>query len=92
MTGVGGDAFVLLGSARGGPRRRSERQRPRAGGAPRADAYRARGLGAIAPGGILSATVPGAVHAWETLSRRFGALPLATRSSPRSAPPTAASR
>ncbi len=77
MTGVGGDAFVLLGSAAEG-RVVGLNGSGRAPAGASVDAYRARGLGAIAPGGILSATVPGAVHAWEALSRRFGALPLAT--------------
>jgi gamma-glutamyltranspeptidase/glutathione hydrolase len=77
MTGVGGDAFALVWSAREG-RLAGLNGSGRAPAAATADAYRARGLTAIAPGGILSATVPGAVHAWETLSRRFGALPLRT--------------
>jgi len=76
MTGVGGDAFALLWSAREG-RLVGLNGSGRAPAAASADAYRARGLTSIAPAGILSATVPGAVHAWETLSRRFGALPLA---------------
>ena len=75
MTGVGGDAFVLLWSAREG-RVVGLNGSGRAPAAATADAYRARGLAAIQPAGILSATVPGAVHAWETLSQRFGALPL----------------
>ncbi len=74
-TGIGGDAFALLWSAK-------EDQLLGLNGSGRApaaatlEAYRARGLDEIAPRGILSATVPGAVHAWQTLSDRLGALPL----------------
>ena len=75
-TGIGGDAFALLWSA--------EEQAlvglngsGRAPAAATLDAYRGRGLRQIEPRGILSATVPGAVHAWQTLSDRFGSLPLA---------------
>ena len=75
MTGVGGDAFVLLWSAREG-RSVGLNGSGRAPAAASLDAFRARGLTAIQPGGILSATVPGAVHAWEALSRRYGAVPL----------------
>jgi gamma-glutamyltranspeptidase/glutathione hydrolase len=75
MTGVGGDLFALLWSAReGGVAGLNGSGRAPAGAT--LDAYRAKGLTAIAPAGILSATVPGAVHAWDALSRRFGALPL----------------
>jgi gamma-glutamyltranspeptidase/glutathione hydrolase len=81
MTGVGGDAFALVASAAEG-RVVGLNGSGRAPAAATADAYRARGLTAIAPGGILSATVPGAVHAWESLSQRFGALPLATALEP----------
>lgn len=81
MTGVGGDAFVLLASAAEG-RVVGLNGSGRAPAGASLDAYRARGLTSIAPVGILSATVPGAVHAWETLSRRFGALPLATTLGP----------
>lgn len=75
MTGLGGDAFALLWSAR------EERLvgLNGSGRAPKAatiEAYRARGLEAVPATGILSVTVPGAVHAWETLSRGYGALPL----------------
>jgi len=75
-TGLGGDAFALVASAR-------ERRLLALNGSGRApaaaslDAYRAQGLEEVPARGILSATVPGAVHAWETLSRRLGALPLA---------------
>ena len=77
MTGVGGDAFALVWSAHAG-RLLGLNGSGRAPVAATAAAYRARGLDAIAPAGILSATVPGAVHAWETLSQRLGALPLST--------------
>ncbi|HUT77820.1 MAG TPA: gamma-glutamyltransferase family protein [Polyangia bacterium] len=75
-TGIGGDAFALVWSAR-------ERRLLGLNGSGRApaaasvEAYRVRGLERIAPRGILAATVPGTVHAWETLSQRLGALPLA---------------
>jgi gamma-glutamyltranspeptidase/glutathione hydrolase len=75
-TGVGGDAFALLWSADEG-RLVGLNGSGRSPAAATADAYRARGLEAIAPGGILSATVPGAVHAWSALVQRFGSLPLA---------------
>jgi gamma-glutamyltranspeptidase/glutathione hydrolase len=74
-TGVGGDAFALLWSAR-------ERRlvglngSGRAPAAASAEGYRARGLSEVPGRGILSVTVPGAVHAWETLSSRYGSLPL----------------
>lgn len=75
-TGLGGDAFALLWSAR-------ERRLLGLNGSGRApaaatlEAYRERGLDQVPARGILAATVPGAVHAWETLSRRLGRLPLA---------------
>jgi gamma-glutamyltranspeptidase/glutathione hydrolase len=75
MTGVGGDAFALLWSAREG-RVVGLNGSGRAPAGASLDAYRDKGMTAIAPAGILSATVPGAVHAWEMLSQRFGALPL----------------
>ncbi len=75
-TGVGGDAFALLWTAEEG-RLVGLNGSGRAPAAASLAAYRERGLGRIAPAGILSATVPGAVHAWETLSERYGTLPLA---------------
>jgi gamma-glutamyltranspeptidase/glutathione hydrolase len=74
-TGIGGDAFALLWSARDG-RLVGLNGSGRAPAAASLAAYRKRGLETIAPRGILSATVPGAVHAWETLSERYGVLPL----------------
>ncbi len=74
-TGIGGDAFALFWSAREGGLvglNGSGRAPARA----TLEAYRSRGLERIEPRGILSATVPGAVHAWQTLSERYGSLPL----------------
>jgi gamma-glutamyltranspeptidase/glutathione hydrolase len=77
QTGLGGDAFALFWSAR-------ERRLIGLNGSGRAPAratlaaYRERGLESIAPQGILSVTVPGAVDAWEALARRHGTLELAT--------------
>jgi gamma-glutamyltranspeptidase/glutathione hydrolase len=81
QTGLGGDAFALFWSAR-------ERRLVGLNGSGRAPAratlaaYRERGLATIEPRGILSVTVPGAVHAWETLARRYGTLELATLLAP----------
>jgi len=74
-TGVGGDAFALLWSAPEG-RLLGLNGSGRAPAAATLEAYRARGLEAVPATGILSVTVPGAVHAWETLSRAHGRLPL----------------
>jgi gamma-glutamyltranspeptidase/glutathione hydrolase len=75
--GLGGDAFALLWSARE-DRLVGLNGSGRAPAAATRDHYRARGLTAIEPAGILSASVPGVVHAWDTLARRHGSLPLAT--------------
>jgi gamma-glutamyltranspeptidase/glutathione hydrolase len=75
QTGLGGDAFALLWSAAEG-RLVGLNGSGRAPGRATAEAYRARGLEAVPANGILSVTVPGAVHAWETLSLRYGRLPL----------------
>ena len=76
QTGLGGDAFALLWSGREG-RLVGLNGSGRSGSEASLEACRARGLTAIPPRGILSATVPGAVHAWETLRARYGSLPLA---------------
>ncbi len=75
QTGIGGDAFALLWSAREG-RLLGLNGSGRAPGRATLEGYRARGLSKMPGHGILSVTVPGAVHAWETLSRRAGRLPL----------------
>jgi gamma-glutamyltranspeptidase/glutathione hydrolase len=81
QTGIGGDAFALFWSAREGRLvglNGSGREPARATLAH----YRDRGLERIDPGGILAVTVPGAVHAWETLRERYGSLDLATLLAP----------
>lgn len=79
--GLGGDAFALLASARDGWLAGLNGS-GRSPAAATLEAYRARGLTEIAPAGILSATVPGVVHAWESLARRHGTMPLATLLAP----------
>jgi gamma-glutamyltranspeptidase / glutathione hydrolase len=74
-TGIGGDAFALFWSAREG-RLLGLNGSGRAPAAATLAAYRSRGLREVPATGILSVTVPGAVHAWETLSRSHGRLPL----------------
>ena len=75
-TGIGGDAFALVWWEREG-RLLALNGSGRAPRAASLEAYRARGLERVPTRGILAATVPGAVHAWETLARRLGRLPLA---------------
>jgi len=75
-TGLGGDAFALLWSAREG-RLLGLNGSGRAPARASLEALRERGHTAMPDAGILSTTVPGAVHAWQTLSERHGALPLA---------------
>lgn len=75
MTGLGGDAFALMWSAEEG-RLVGLNGSGRAPFAADVDAYRREGHEIMPRHGIHSATVPGAVHAWESLSWRFGALPL----------------
>lgn len=74
-TGIGGDAFALLWSA-DEDRLVGLNGSGRAPAAASLDAYRDRGLEQVPSLGILAATVPGAVHAWQALNERFGSLPL----------------
>ena len=75
-TGLGGDLFALVHSASEG-RLLSLNASGRAPAAATREAYLERGRDHVPMRGILSTTVPGAIHGWETLSRRLGALPLA---------------
>lgn len=76
QNGIGGDTFALLWSE-------PEQKLVGLNGSGRspahasADELRRRGHEAVPSHGILSVTVPGAVHSWETLSKRHGRLPLA---------------
>jgi len=75
-TGIGGDAFALFWSARE-ERLLGLNGSGRAPAAATLDTYRERGLDHDIPvSGILSATVPGAVRAWQDLSDGHGRLPL----------------
>jgi gamma-glutamyltranspeptidase/glutathione hydrolase len=75
-TGLGGDAFALVWSAREG-RLIGLNGSGRAPAAASLEAYQARGLERVPTRGILAASVPGAVHAWQALSDRLGRLPFA---------------
>jgi gamma-glutamyltranspeptidase/glutathione hydrolase len=81
QTGIGGDAFALFWAAREG-RLVGLNGSGRAPGGATLATYRDRGLETIEPRGILAVTVPGAVHAWETLRERYGSLELATLLAP----------
>jgi gamma-glutamyltranspeptidase/glutathione hydrolase len=74
-TGMGGDAFALFWCAREG-QLVGLNGSGRAPAAATLEAYRARGLTEVPARGILAVTVPGAVHAWEALSKAHGRLPL----------------
>lgn len=80
-TGLGGDAFALVASAAEG-RLLSLNGSGRAPAAATLEAMRERGHDAMPERGILAATVPGAVHAWQTLSDRLGAVPLTVTLAP----------
>ncbi len=70
-TGIGGDCFLLYYEAKSGELyglNGSGRAPARA----TVDAYRRRGYTEVPESGIHAATVPGAVHAWETALARFG--------------------
>ena len=80
-TGLGGDVFALVASAREG-RVLGLNGSGRAPAAATLEAYRGLGYDAVPERGIHAATVPGAVHAWATLSERLGAVPLAVSLAP----------
>lgn len=70
-TGIGGDCFLMYHEAAtgklhglNGSGRAPELATP--------EEYQRRGLNAVPEQSILSVTVPGAVHAWETALNRFG--------------------
>ncbi len=82
MTGMGGDAFWLIYSAREGRLYALNGSGRAVSGATR-DVYRGLGHGAIPQRGVLSAvTVPGAVDSWCMAHERFGKLPLSAALAP----------
>ena len=76
MTGIGGDAFVLAWSAQEG-RLVGLNGSGRAPSGHDLGALAASGQARIPETGIWSATVPGTVHAWETLHAKYGRLAFA---------------
>jgi gamma-glutamyltranspeptidase/glutathione hydrolase len=74
-TGIGGDCFLLLWSARE-QRLFGLNGSGRAPAALRLDLLQARGCSTMPMHGMLPVTVPGAVQAWADALQRFGSLPL----------------
>jgi gamma-glutamyltranspeptidase/glutathione hydrolase len=70
-TGVGGDCFILMHEAKTG-KLHGLNGSGRAAAKATPEAYRRLGHKTMPERGILSVTVPGAVHAWETALQRFG--------------------
>ncbi len=74
-TGIGGDCFILYHDAQMNALHGlngSGRAPARAS----VEEYRSRGFSAMPERGVLSVTVPGAVHAWDTALERFGRMDL----------------
>jgi gamma-glutamyltranspeptidase/glutathione hydrolase len=76
-TGIGGDCFILYHEAASNTLHGLNGS-GRAPAAATPQAIRGRGHTRMPERGLLSVTVPGAVHAWETALSRFGSLGLAT--------------
>jgi gamma-glutamyltranspeptidase/glutathione hydrolase len=74
-TGIGGDCFLLYHEARSG-RLHGYNGSGRAPARATPEVYARRGLRQIPETGILAATVPGAVEAWDKARERFGTLGL----------------
>jgi gamma-glutamyltranspeptidase/glutathione hydrolase len=75
MNGLGGDAFLLVYSAKDG-KVYGLNGSGRAGSRANAATLRARRLSRMPVSGIESVTVPGAVSAWQAALQRFGSRPL----------------
>lgn len=71
MCALGGDAFFLVWEPREG-RLHALNGSGRSPKGASIEAYRAAGEATMPQRGALAATVPGAVHAWETVLERFG--------------------
>ena len=70
-TGIGGDCFILIHEAKTG-KLHGLNGSGRAPAKATAEEYRRRGHASMPERGILSVTVPGAIHAWDTALERFG--------------------
>jgi gamma-glutamyltranspeptidase/glutathione hydrolase len=70
-TGIGGDCFLLYHEASSG-QLHGLNGSGRAPAAATLDRYRAKGYTEVPAQGLYAATVPGALHAWETAIERFG--------------------
>jgi gamma-glutamyltranspeptidase/glutathione hydrolase len=81
MNGVGGDLFMLYRDAKTG-RVFALNGSGAAGSGATPEALIAKGLKDVPGSGIMSVSVPGAVHAWETALRRFGTTTLAQALAP----------
>lgn len=74
MCGVGGDLFVLYRDAKSGEISGLNSSGPAVRGMT-IEALQGKGLKTMAPNGIHSATVPGAVRGWEAMHKKYGKLP-----------------
>jgi gamma-glutamyltranspeptidase/glutathione hydrolase len=81
MSGLGGDAFLLIREGRSG-RVHALNGSGRAGERATLAEFRARGITAMPQTGLLSVTVPGAVRAWADALRRHGTISLETALAP----------
>jgi gamma-glutamyltranspeptidase / glutathione hydrolase len=81
MNGVGGDAFILIREAKTG-RVYALNGSGGAGSRGTPELFKQRGVAEIPQTGILSASVPGAVRAWEDALKRFGTITLAAALEP----------
>jgi gamma-glutamyltranspeptidase len=75
MSGIGGDAFLLIRDGRSG-RVYALNGSGRAGERATLAEFRARGITTMPQSGALSVTVPGAVRAWSDALRRHGTISL----------------
>lgn len=75
MSGVGGDAFILMREGRSG-RVRALNGSGRSPAAATTDTLRALGFTEMPDTGVLTVTVPGAVRAWAEALRRHGTIEL----------------
>ena len=75
MSGIGGDAFLLIREGRSG-RVHALNGSGRAGESATAAEFQARGITTMPQSGVLSVTVPGAVRAWADALRRHGTISL----------------